>query len=305
MSERLGRIADQASVRRLQLDDVRLTYVVDGAMAMAADRFFPSIPAAYWAEHPDELDQDQRVAMSAGALLVERDDHRLLIDAGLGSQAWDDVIGAVNCGELPNVLAALGLTPSDIDVLALTHVHIDHTGWAFHETSPDRREPVFPNAKYILAEDEWTPLARGEHSYGVPDTTAVIEPLRQMHPVLFQDGDEVAPGVQALVTPGHSAGHTSYVVSSSEGRRLVAFGDAFHVPAQLARPDWTSAPDVDPSAVVKARRRILTELSQPDTFGFAFHFGDQPFGQIMTDDVNPRRWQPVPTEALLPPPRIC
>jgi glyoxylase-like metal-dependent hydrolase (beta-lactamase superfamily II) len=50
---------------------------------------------------------------------------------------------------------------------------------------------------------------------------------------LISDGDEVAPGVTAVVTPGHSAGHTSYVVTTSRGNRLVAFGDCFHTPAQL------------------------------------------------------------------------
>ncbi|MYV80197.1 hypothetical protein GT352_40825 [Streptomyces sp. SID1046] len=47
----------------------------------------------------------------------------------------------------------------------------------------------------------------------------------------FVDGAEVWPRVTALITPGHSPGHTTYVVRGSAGRRILVFGDAFHTPA--------------------------------------------------------------------------
>ncbi|MEU9152620.1 MBL fold metallo-hydrolase [Streptomyces sp. NPDC048417] len=63
----------------------------------------------------------------------------------------------------------------------------------------------------------------------------------------FEDGDEVWPDVTALITPGHSPGHTTYVISASPGRRILVLGDAFHAPAQLTHPKsgppgrtWTS-----------------------------------------------------------------
>lgn len=87
------------------------------------------------------------------------------------------------------------------------------------------------------------------------------------------------PGVHAVITPGHSSGHTSYVISTTVGR-LIAFGDAFHIPAQLAQPGWPSKPDVDGAAVLAARKRLVADLTEPDTLGFVFHFGDQAFGQV-------------------------
>ena len=120
---------------------------------------------------------------------------------------------------------------------------------------------------------------------------------------LIGDGDEVAPGVTAVVTPGHTAGHTSYLVTTSRGNRLVAFGDCFHTPAELRHPGWPSAPDVDPSAVVGARRRILSELGAANTVGFAVHFGDQPFGTVAGGGTDPLTWQSLPTAVLLAPPR--
>jgi glyoxylase-like metal-dependent hydrolase (beta-lactamase superfamily II) len=306
MTERtIGELNEQASVRRFQMDDVTFTFVSDGAMSMDPKMFLKTIPPAYWDEHPDNLDRHGQVAMSAGGLLVERDSQRLLIDAGLGRSVESTPYGAINCGAFLDVLTHLGLQGTDIDVFALTHLHIDHTGWAFVELASGRREATFPNAPYVLAALEWEPLRRGERPLGAPGEAEFIQPMAEHNNVqLISDGDEVAPGVTAVVTPGHSAGHTSYVVTTSTGNRLVAFGDCFHTPAQLGHPDWTSAPDVDPSAVISARRRILSELGAANTVGFAVHFGDQPFGRVTGGGTEPPKWLPLPTTVLLGPP-LC
>jgi hypothetical protein len=51
-----------------------------------------------------------------------------------------------------------------------------------------------------------------------------------------------------------------------------------------------------------ARQRLVAELTEPDTLGFAFHFGDQAFGRVVRDEQV--GWQPVPAVALLPTPRL-
>ena len=106
-----------------------------------------------------------------------------------------------------------------------------------------------------------------------------------------------------MVTPGHSPGHTSYVITSRTGRRLVALGDAFHTPAQLAEPEWLSIADTDAAGVLNARRRLLAELAKPDTLGFGFHFGDQAFGQSNHRRCRGNHLGPVPTSVLAPAPR--
>ena len=66
MATAIGRLCDQSSVRQVHVDDMTLTYVVDGAMAMVPDEFFGSIPWSYWREHEDDLTADGLVPMSAG-----------------------------------------------------------------------------------------------------------------------------------------------------------------------------------------------------------------------------------------------
>src|ERR1700745_3888160 len=123
--ETIGRLNEQASVRRFQLDDVTFTFVADGAMSMAPPMFLKPIPTAYWDEHPGELDQHGRVAMSAGGLLVERGNHRLLIDAGLGPRTESTPHGQIDSGAFLDVLMHLGLHGTDIDLFALTHMPVD------------------------------------------------------------------------------------------------------------------------------------------------------------------------------------
>jgi glyoxylase-like metal-dependent hydrolase (beta-lactamase superfamily II) len=305
MSQTIGRLCDQSSVRRLELDDVTLTYIVDGAMAMVPERFFKSIPASYWHQHRGDLNADGLVPMSAGALLVERGDHRLLIDTGLGPVADDDGTMRANSGDLLKVLAEVGVSTHDIEIVALTHLHRDHTGWAFLEPDSDMVRPTFPQARYLVAARELTSLSGSAAAAANTDRlTDLVGSLRRLLGLGFiADGEEVSPGVTALVTPGHSPGHTSYVVTSRSGARVVVFGDIFHSPAQIGNTGWTSRSDSDPGAVPAGRARVLAELTVAETLGFAFHFGDQPFGRVVADTAGRQTWQPLATTSLLPPPR--
>jgi glyoxylase-like metal-dependent hydrolase (beta-lactamase superfamily II) len=296
-----GLLGDPSAVRSLRMDDVLATYVVDGVLQMQASAFFPGIPADFWSARPDLFTSVGTLPMSAGGLLVEREGTTLLIDAGVGTTTTDFAMADICCGAMIDVLEVTGNQPEDIDVLAFTHLHFDHAGWAFANG-----DKTFPNARYVVAAKEWTPYAERSHRRDSTTPWQVIEKMASddTELELVDDGDEIAPGVQAVVTPGHSPGHTSYVITSQSGRRLVAFGDAFHVPAQLAHPEWLSIADTDSAGVIKARRRLLAELAQPQTVGFGFHFGDQAFGRTTTGGAGQTNWEPVPTSLLAPPPRL-
>jgi len=296
-----GLLCEQSAVRTLNLDDVHLTYAVDGATGLIPRVFFPDLPAGYWADHPEALTRHGQVAMSVGGLLVERGGRRLLIDAGLGTRAGHTSLGTMNSGALPDTLAALGCDPAAIDTVAFTHLHVDHTGWAFTRNRDGTYRKTFPAARYLVAGAEWAPYGRGE-SLTSAAPPAVLEQLAATR-TLIDDGEEIFPGVRALVTPGHSPGHTSYIITSATGRRLIALGDAFHTPAQLGHPEWPSMPDIDGTAALAARRKLIHELQQPGTLGFACHFGDQAFGRLTRTPAGNNDWEPVPATAIMPPPR--
>jgi glyoxylase-like metal-dependent hydrolase (beta-lactamase superfamily II) len=296
-----GLLCEQSAVRTMNLDDVRLTYAVDGALGLNPQVFFPHLTAEYWAGHPGALDRHGRIAMSVGGLLVERGGRRLLIDAGLGAETGTNPLGAVSSGALPGTLAALGCDPAAIDAVAFTHLHADHTGWAFTQEQDGTYRKTFPAARYLVAGAEWAPYGRGE-TLPAATPAAVLEQLAATR-TLIDDGEEIFPGVRAVVTPGHSPGHTSYIITSGTGKRLIALGDAFHTPAQLGHPDWPSLPDIDANAVLAARGKLIQELEQPDTLGFACHFGDQAFGRVTRAQTGLHDWEPVPATAIMAAPR--
>jgi len=73
---------------------------------------------------------------------------------------------------------------------------------------------------------------------------------------LFKGG-EVFPGVSAMPFPGHTPGHTGYMVASGNDSLLV-WGDIVHVPEiQVPRPEVTMAFDVDPAQAEATRRRVF------------------------------------------------
>jgi glyoxylase-like metal-dependent hydrolase (beta-lactamase superfamily II) len=87
-------------------------------------------------------------------------------------------------------------------------------------------------------------------------------------------GGEVFPGVIAIPRPGHTPGHTTYMISSGNDQLLI-WGDTVHVPeVQTARPEVCIAFDVDPAAA-EASRRAVFEMVATDRLlvtGMHLHF---------------------------------
>jgi glyoxylase-like metal-dependent hydrolase (beta-lactamase superfamily II) len=297
----VGMLSEQSCVRTLQLDDVRVTYVVDGAMAGDPTAFIPQAPVTYWRTHRELLDSDGWMPMSAGGLLVETQHNLVLIDAGYGDLTHTSAQGRIDCGAFLHTLAAIGVDRTRVEVLAFTHAHADHIGWAFTEGVDRRSVATFPRARYVMAEREWTPLQETAGVRGGPTDKFVHALSDRVH--TFTDGEEIAPGIHAIVTPGHSSGHATYVITTKAGRRLIVFGDVFHNPVQIDNVSWGSAPDLDPAQATLARSRIIDELLQDNTTGFGFHFGDQPFGRVVLHPNSALIWEPVQSEILLPTPR--
>ncbi|GAA5174728.1 MBL fold metallo-hydrolase [Pseudonocardia eucalypti] len=279
--ERYRRPAETRSVR---IGELTITYLPDGAVGLDARGWLPHSSDADWAAHPEHLDERGQLVASIGGLLVEADERALLIDAGIGRVEAGPVagtpVGGATGGALLDSLAAIGRDPASIEAVAFTHLHSDHVGWA-------GVADTFPGAKFLVDQREWAERELAERA-GTPrealDTLATS--LRGI-----EAGEEVFPGVRALPSPGHTVGHTGFVIASG-GRRLIAFGDALHTAAQVDRPDWHAWPDYDPRQAVESRRRLIAELAKPDTLGFGVHFADVQFGEVHPADDRPA-WRPI------------
>ncbi|WP_280453697.1 MBL fold metallo-hydrolase [Nocardia brasiliensis] len=280
----LNRHADAAPIRSHQLGEHRITYLPDGVALLEPRAWFPSSEDNLWIEHSHLLNPDGYLVASVGALLVEFGQHAMLIDAGLGPLALPSAFGTLRGGMLLKSLEAVGKTPRDIDLIALTHLHLDHLGWLW-QRAPSRSKTPFAHAEILISTTEWTHRELAATDGIAAEMLEIFAP--QVRPI--NDGEEIFPGVEALATPGHTLGHTACQITSRR-RRLIAFGDAMTCPIQITHPHLTTAADDDPDRSITTAHHLIDELSHEDTLGIGIHFGDVQLGRVTrTTEID--RWE--------------
>jgi glyoxylase-like metal-dependent hydrolase (beta-lactamase superfamily II) len=196
-----------------------------------------------------------------------------------GVVAFDAGTGAgqlpAGTGLLPQNLAAAGIRPENVTLICVSHFHGDHiTGL----TTPDNR-PFYPNAEVAVPAAEWAwfsdeaNAARSpQQQRGTfPNTARRFAPLRARMRI-FEDGAELAPGIRAIATPGHTPGHTAFHVTSGS-QQLFVTGDAAGRPELFLRsPGWHSVFDFDPVLAEQSRRRLFGRIAAERARMAAYHF---------------------------------
>jgi len=78
----------------------------------------------------------------------------------------------------------------------------------------------------------------------------------------FEGNTDLQPGIKAIATHGHTAGHTVYLVES-KGQKLVLWGDLMHVAAiQFDNPNATIQFDTDSKAALAQRKKAYAEAAE-------------------------------------------
>ena len=235
---------------------------------------FPGSDAAGWAALDlSGLDAEGRFSPNLGCFLLRRPGCTVLCDLGIGPGPSAYLDGLT--GRLPDVLAAEGLAPADIDAVIFTHLHMDHVGWATRAGADGRRVATFPRADYFVAEPEyafWASGAPGAKPHHVAAFDTAFRPLLglgRLFPVVH--GETILPGMRLLATPGHTPGHAAILF---EPERLVIAGDIFHCPGQIERPEWGHRADMDPDAARDTRRAFLRRSADEGWTVGCGHFRD-------------------------------
>ncbi|GAA3080977.1 hypothetical protein GCM10010530_04150 [Kribbella aluminosa] len=81
--------------------------------------------------------------------LVVADSGVMLVDAGVGPAGGEAAEWLGVSGRLRGLLGQVGVGVEDVDAVVLTHVHLDHVGWA-----SDGVRAGFPRAEYVVQRDE-------------------------------------------------------------------------------------------------------------------------------------------------------
>jgi glyoxylase-like metal-dependent hydrolase (beta-lactamase superfamily II) len=227
------------------------------------------------------------------AVMVRSGGKTILIDAGLGS---DPNLNLPRAGQLIKRLAAAGIDLSAVTDLVLTHLHMDHIGGLLvdgvkEQLRKDLRIHVAAAEVKFWEKPDFSRTAMPE---GFPDAlraTAkrfVKEYGSQLR--LFDDVHEIAPGVIAHRTGGHTPGHS--VVRMASGDDALTFaGDAVFA-VGFEQPDWHNGFEHDPEEAARVRVRLLRQLAATGEMLVATHLPFPSVGRVAADG-DAFRWVPV------------
>jgi len=243
-------------------------------------------------EHNLDLDRWEEYVSPYVSLLINAGRRQVLVDTGAGGFR-------PTTGRLISNLKVAGVAPEDIDVVILTHCHIDHMGGAVDSEG----KPAFPNARYIIWKDEWdfwtsekaaeavAKLKIGNEHVKEGLVTGPREKLLPLHDQLdlIDHETEIVPGIRAVEASGHTPGHMAVAVTS-ESEELLYISDTVIHPIHLQRPDWYSAVAIDPRQVVATRRRIFERAVAVKTLIHASHFPFPGLGYVVQEGEG-WRWQ--------------
>jgi glyoxylase-like metal-dependent hydrolase (beta-lactamase superfamily II) len=257
---------------RFKVGAIEATVVSDGPLPMGEPK--PDVFVGLSKEQltkalTDNFLPTDNVVLEQNALVINTGDKVALFDTGMGT---DKMLGP-STGRLLTNLKAAGIEPKDVDAVVLTHAHADH---CFGLMTDDGTRN-FPNAQIYIAQsdfDFWTDEAK----LGNEMLKAFIAGARkQLLPnrdrmVFVKDGQEVLPGVQAMSAPGHTVGHTVYMITS-QGKTICNGGDiAHHHVVVVENPRLAFAYDTDGKQAVASRLRVFDMLATQRLPLLAYHF---------------------------------
>jgi glyoxylase-like metal-dependent hydrolase (beta-lactamase superfamily II) len=283
------------SFYRFKLGDIEATVVSDGPLPIGeSTRVFAGPPK----EELNKLISEHflptdNIVLDQNSLVINTGDKLVLFDTGMSSVKRP----GTDTGRLPISLGQAGIDPKDIDAVVLTHPHIDHCGGMVADDS----SRLFPNAQVYMQQadlDFWLDDRRlGTPAEGSARTARKNLPAYRDRIVFIKDGQEILPGVQAIHTPGHTVGHTVYMITSG-GKTICFIGDLAHHVILFEKPRIEVNFDTDPKQGVETRIRTFDMLAAQRIPLLVYHMPWPGLGQLAKQGDG-FRYVPTPMQFVL------
>ncbi len=230
-----------------------------------------------------------KLTITFTTMVVNTGDRVILLDTGNATG------GTV--GNTAKNLAAAGIQPGDVDVVAISHFHGDHIGGVRGADNA----LVYPNAEIVVSEVEWGHWMDDAKMNAAPEAARGGFQLarRQFGPVAdkvrkVQWEKEIVPGITAVKAAGHTPGHTAFLIASGN-QQMMFVGDITNHPGIFVRrPEWQAIFDMDPQMAI-ATRKALLDRAAADKIRLSFYHAPFPAtGFVVKDgagyDFLPALW---------------
>jgi glyoxylase-like metal-dependent hydrolase (beta-lactamase superfamily II) len=272
-------IAIAAPAHAFKLGDFEFTVLSDGHL---------TVPARFLARNATEAEIKASLGITAGFVsppcnvtLVRTPTETILIDVGAGPHFMP------GAGKLADNMDAAGIDRKSIRKIVLTHAHPDHL-WGVLDDFDDT--PLFPNASYLISAAEWNFWTADDVASRLPQDRQNFAPGAKRNLERIKDklttidpGADIASGIRAIDTSGHTAGHMSIEVAAGNEAVLVLADALTHPTISFAHPEWSPAADHhDPDRAVATRKNLLARLAADRSRVIGFHLPFPGIGRVET-----------------------
>lgn len=201
----------------LQIGRAKLTWLRGGVNLLDGGAMFGVVPKALWSrKYPH--DDKNRIELRTDPILLQLDGKQILIDSGMGNDKLTEKqlrnFGVLEQSHVRKSLKQLGLTPDDIDIILMTHLHFDHA-CGLTEKNDEEYQSIFRQATIYTSKIEWHeiqhPNIRSVNTYWEMNWKPIVNQVKT-----FEETIEILPGLKMIHTGGHSDGHAIIIFEEGE-----------------------------------------------------------------------------------------
>jgi glyoxylase-like metal-dependent hydrolase (beta-lactamase superfamily II) len=275
----------------LKIGEIDVLVISDGVLPLPFATMSTNVEPAGRTAWLDNMLLPESFDWAVNVVVIRSGDQTILVDSGLGGEFE----GFPRAGQLVKRLEDAGIALASLTDVVLTHLHMDHVGGLLGKGV---KEQLRPDVRIHVAASEvafWESpdFSRTVMPSPIPDVLRVTAKKfladYSSKLVTFEEEHQVAPGVVARRTGGHTPGHC--VVRISSGNEALTFaGDALF-PVAFDHPEWQNGFEHDPEEAVNVRLRLFRELASTGELLVATHLSFPSVGRVAANG-DAFRWVP-------------